>query len=329
MFFRRPQYICGRFFVKLFGVILIKYKGKFLGPFYCILAAVVWGLSFVAQSEGAGIGTFTFNALRMLLGGIVLLPFAIFSLVKGSKNDSAEEKNKNSIKNVLIGGACCAIPFFLGCNLQQHAFFLDLGPGKVGFITALYMVLVPIAGIFMKQKLRFNIWVGVVLGVVGLYLLSVPAGGFSIGSGEMIAICGAFAFAAHILVIDHFCQKVNNVALSCAQYIIAGIVSSIFMFIFEEPSIEAIKGVGVEIAYAGIMSCAVAFTAQIFGQKYTEPAIASILLCLESVFAVLFGWLLLHEQLSSRELIGCAIMFVAILLTQIPADIFKLKRKEK
>ncbi len=311
------------------GVIIIKNKGKFLGPFYCILAAVVWGLSFVAQSEGASIGTFTFNAMRMLLGGTVLIPFAVISVIKGAKSDSPEEKSKNSLKNVLIGSACCAVPFFIGCNLQQQAFFLDLGPGKVGFITALYMVLVPIAGIFMKQKLRLNIWTGVVLGVVGLYLLSVPAGGFSIGSGEIIAIFGAFAFAAHILVIDHFCNKVNNIALSCAQYLIAGIVSAFCMFIFEEPSFDAIKGAGVEIAYAGIMSCAVAFTAQIFGQKYTQPAIASILLCLESVFAVLFGWLILHEQLSSRELIGCAIMFTAIILTQLPADLFKLKRKEK
>lgn len=267
--------------------------------------------------------------MRMLLGGIVLLPFAAFSIIKGNKNSSEEEKGKNSIKNIIISGACCAIPFFLGCNLQQHAFFLNLGPGKVGFITALYMVLVPIAGLFMKQKLHFNIWLGVFMGVGGLYLLSVPAGGFSIGSGELIAICGAFAFAAHILVIDHFCKKVNNVALSCAQYLIAGIASSILMFIFEEPSFEAIKGAGVEIAYAGIMSCAVAFTAQIFGQKYTEPAIASILLCLESVFAVLFGWLFLHEQLSSRELIGCAVMFTAIILTQLPGEWFKLKRKEK
>lgn len=266
----------------------------------------------------------------MLLGGIVLIPFAIISVINDNKKISESEKKKIPVKDILFGSACCAIPFFLGCNLQQHAFFLNLGPGKVGFITALYMVLVPIAGIFLKQKLRFNIWIGVVLGVVGLYMLSVPAGKFSIGSGELIAICGAFAFAAHILVIDHFCKKVNNIALSCTQYLIAGIASSICMFIFEEPSFEAIKSAGVEIAYAGVMSCGVAFTAQIFGQKYSNPTVASILLCLESVFAVIFGWLILNDKLGSREAIGCIIMFIAIMLTQIPTEVFlKIGKKKK
>lgn len=191
------------------------------------------------------------------------------------------------------------------------------------------MVLVPIAGIFMKQKLRLNIWLGVGLGVVGLYLLSVPAGGFSIGSGELIAIGGAFAFAAHILVIDHFCKKVNNIALSCAQFFVAGTLSIICMLIFEEPNFEAIKGAGMEIAYAGIMSCGVAFTAQIFGQKYSNPTVASILLCLESVFAVIFGLLILNDKLDSRETIGCVIMFTAIILTQIPAEVFAKIFKKK
>lgn len=314
----------------VFGVIHIK-KEKILGPFFCLLAAIVWGLSFVAQSEGAQIGTFTFNALRMLLGGTVLIPFAFISVLNDKKRLPDTEEKKIPVKKILIGSLCCAIPFFIGCNLQQHAFFLGLEAGKVGFITALYMVLVPIAGIFLKKKLRFNIWIGVVLGVIGLYIISVPAGGFSVGSGELITICGAFAFAAHILVIDHFCNKVNNVALSCVQYLIAGAVSAIFMFVFEDPNIEAIKGAGIEIAYAGIMSCGVAFTAQIFGQKYSDPTVAALLLCLESVFAVLFGWILLKQALTSRELIGCVIMFIAILFTQIPTEIFlkPFKRKAK
>ncbi len=305
-------------------------KSKVLGPFYCLLAAVVWGLSFVAQSEGAQIGTFTFNGIRTLLGGIVLVPLVILSFVKekAEKEKVTGEKVRFPFKDVLIGGLCCGIPLFMGGNFQQHAFYLDLGPGKVGFITALYMLLVPVAGIFLKQKVRFNIWIGVVLGVAGLYLLSVPAEGFgSIGKGEIIAICGAVAFAAHILVIDRFCQKVNNIALSCAQFFVAGTLSLICMFIFEEPNLAAITGAAPEIAYAGIMSCGVAFTAQIFGQKYSNPAVASVLLCLESVFAVLFGWLLLKDVLTGREYIGCAIMFVAVLLTQIPAEVFTKKKK--
>ncbi len=308
-------------------MVKIKNKGKFLGPFYCILAAVVWGLSFVAQSEGADIGTFTFNGIRTLIGGIVLVPLVFIEHISENKKLPSEEKKKFAFKDVLIGGICCGIPLFLGGNLQQHAFYLDLGPGKVGFITALYMVLVPVAGIFMRRKLHFNIWLGVGLGVVGLYLLSVPSGGFTIGKGEIIAICGAFAFAAHILVIDYFCKKVNNIALSCCQFFVAGILSIICMFIFEEPNVTDIMGAAVPILYAGVMSCGVAFTVQIFGQKYSDPTVASILLCLESVFAVLFGLIFLNDKLNTRETIGCVIMFTAILLTQIPAEKFSLKKK--
>ncbi len=257
----------------------------------------------------------------------MLIPLVAISFINENKKLPSEEKKKFPLKDVIIGGICCGIPLFLGGNLQQHAFYLDLGPGKVGFITALYMVLVPVAGIFMKRKLRFNIWLGVALGVAGLYLLSVPAGGFSIGKGEIIAICGAFAFAAHILVIDYFCQKVNNIALSCAQFFVAGTLSIICMFIFEEPHIGDIMNASVPILYAGVMSCGVAFTAQIFGQKYSDPTVASILLCLESVFAVIFGLLFLDDKLNSRETIGCVIMFIAILFTQIPTEKFLLKRK--
>lgn len=307
------------------GVIFIK-NSRFLGPFYCILAAVIWGLAFVAQSEGADVGTFTFNGIRTIIGAIVLIPLVVVEFHNENKKFSASEKKKFPLKDVLIGGVCCGIPLFLGGNLQQHAFYLDLGPGKVGFITALYMVLVPLAGLFMRRKLKINIWLGVLLGITGLYLLSVPAGGFSIGKGEIIAIGGAVAFAAHILVIDYFCRRVNNIALSCSQFFVAGILSIICMFIFEEPKISDIMDAAVPILYAGIMSSGVAFTAQIFGQKYTDPTVASILLCLESVFAVIFGFIILDDKLNSREAIGCAVMFIAIILTQIPTEKFKLKK---
>ena len=256
----------------------------------------------------------------------MLIPLVALSVKKENSHLPAEEKKKFPIKDVIIGGVYCGIPLFIGGNLQQHAFnYIEVG--KVGFITALYMVLVPVIGIFLKQKAKFNIWIGVALGVVGLYFLSIPKGNFAIGKGELITVLCSFAFAAHILVIDHFCKKVNNIALSCAQFFVAGTVSVICMFIFEEPKLDEIMGAAVPILYAGVMSCGVAFTAQIFGQKYTEPAVASLLLCLESVFAVLFGWLLLKEQLSSRELFGCAVMFIAIVFTQMPSEKFVLKRK--
>ena len=312
----------------VFGVIHITKKNKFLGPLYCILAAVIWGLSFVAQNEGKGIGTFTFNGIRTLLGGVVLLPVAALSLKKDNSKLFEGEKKKIPFKDIAIGGLCCGIPLFIGGNLQQHAFnFIDVG--KVGFITALYMVLVPVFGIFLKQKAKLNVWFGVICGVFGLYFLSIPKGNFSIGKGELITVLCAVAFAVHILVIDHFCKTVNNVALSCAQFFVAGTLSIICMFIFEEPEINEILGSAVPILYAGIMSCGVAFTLQIFGQKYAEPAVASLLLCLESVFSVSVGWLILNQKLSSREALGCVIMFIAIVLTQVPTESFKLKKKTK
>ncbi len=282
----------------------------------------------MAQSEGASIGTFTFNGLRTLLGGIVLVPLVILSFKSENKKLPEGEKKKFPFKDVLIGGVCCGIPLFIGGNLQQHAFnYIDVG--KVGFITALYMVLVPVIGIFLKQKARFNIWIGVAFGVIGLYFLSIPKGDFSIGKGELITICCSVAFAAHILVIDHFCKKVNNIALSCVQFFVAGTLSVICMFIFEEPKLSEISGAWLPLVYAGVMSCGVAFTAQIFGQKYAEPAVASLLLCLESVFAVLFGWLLLDQMLSQRELFGCLIMFIAIVFTQVPTEVFLKPFKKK
>lgn len=301
-------------------------KGRFMGPLFCISAALIWGLSFVFQSEGSGmVESFTFNGIRTFLGGIVLIPVVAFTFFKQNKKLAKEERKKFPIKKVFIGGLCCGIPLFIGGNLQQEAFrYLDAG--KVGFITALYMLLVPIFGLFLKQKAKLNVWIGIGFGVFGLFLLSVEKGDFSLGKGEIITILGAVGFAAQIIEIDRFCRKVDCVALSCMQFLIAGVLSIICMFIFETPSITAIKGAGMQILYAGIMSCSCAFTFQVIGQKYSEPAAASILLCLESVFSVIFGWIILDQALNTRELTGCAIMFVGIILTQLPAEIFTKKK---
>ena len=191
------------------------------------------------------------------------------------------------------------------------------------------MVIVPLFGIFLKRKLKINIWAGVALGVAGLYFLSIKPGDFSIGKGEFVTILCSIAFAAHILVIDHFCSKVDNIALSCAQFLVAGTLSVICMFIFEEPKMNEIMSAWLPLAYAGIGSCGIAFTAQIFGQKYTNPTVASVLLCLESVFSVIFGWLLLGQKLDSRGFLGCGIMFVAVILTQLPQEWFDFKNKTK
>lgn len=300
---------------------------RFIGPFYCISAALIWGLSFVAQKTGAHIGTFTFNTFRLIIGGIVLIPVLLFNFNKQNKNLPIEEKKKFDFKGMIVGGSCCGLALFFGSNLQQHAFTFDIAAGKVGFITALYMILVPLFGLFFKKFPKINVWLGVAFGLVGLYFLCLPEGDFSIGSGEKYALLCAFCFAAHILVCDHFCTKVDGIALSCGQYLFAGIISLACMLIFEgKPDMNEILGSAVPILYAGIGSCSLAFTFQIFGQRYTEPAVASVLLCLESVFSVIFGWIILHDELGKRAFIGCCIMFVGVILTQIE---FKKRKSNK
>ncbi len=294
-------------------------KSKFIGPLYCISAAIIWGLSFVAQKQGAHIGTFTFNGIRLVIGGIALLPVLVFNRVRAGKKVQTDEKPKSDIKGVIIGSVCCGTALVLGSNLQQHAFSFDIPAGKVGFITALYMILVPVLGLFLKKIPKINVWISCVIGIVGLYFLCLPGGGqFTIGKGETFALICAFCFAAHILIVDHFCTKVDGIALSCFQYLFAGIISIICMFIFEgKPAMSDLIDSAVPLLYAGIGSCSLAFTFQIYGQRYTEPAVASILLCLESVFSVIFGWLIINDVLNKRSVIGCCIMFTGVILSQI------------
>ncbi len=301
-------------------------KSKFIGPLYCISAAVIWGLSFVAQKQGAHIGTFTFNGIRLIIGGIALLPVLAFNRVRAGKKVQTDEKTKSDIKGVIIGSICCGTALVLGSNLQQHAFSFDIPAGKVGFITALYMILVPVLGLFLKKIPKINVWISCAIGIVGLYFLCLPGGGrFTIGKGETFALICAFCFAAHILIVDHFCTKVDGIALSCFQYLFAGIISVICMFIFEgKPAMSDLIDSAVPLLYAGIGSCSLAFTFQIYGQRYTEPAVASILLCLESVFSVIFGWLIINDVLNKRSIIGCCIMFAGVILSQIE---FKSKKE--
>lgn len=298
------------------GLIIIKEK-KTRGPVFCILAAVIWGLSFVAQKSGASLGTFTFNGLRTVLGGLVLLPFV--PLFHSAQNKKAKPGNKTgfNFKNTAFCGTVCGIVLFVASNLQQHAFNFDITAGKVGFITALYMILVPLAGLFSGRKIRLNVWIALALGITGLYFLCIKKGDFTIGRGEIFSILCAVMFAAHILTVDRFCNEVEPVALSCTQFLVAGIISVICMFIFEKPDFEAVLAHLPELLYAGIASTGIAFTLQVFGQKYTEPAVASLLMCLESVFSAIFGKIILHDVMGARAVIGCVIMFAGVILSQL------------
>lgn len=279
-------------------------------------AAIIWGLSFVVQSSGMRyIGGFTLTGLRMILATLVLLPIIAFRRSADKKRGTVKKYNKKTCAAAII---IVGVIITMGVNLQQFAFaYIEVG--KVGFITAFYMLLVPIFGLFMKKRPPFTVWIAVLLGLGGLFLINGGADfAPSFGKGEILTFAGAIAFALHIVAIDYFADKIDAYVLSAGQFFVCGVISCILMFIFEEPNVEAIKQAAVPILYTGILSSGVAFTFQVLGQKYTEPTLASMLLCTESVFSVLFAFLILHQKLTTFEYIGCGIMFAAIILAQVP-----------
>lgn len=293
-----------------------------------LLAAVIWGIAFVAQSVGMDyVGGFTFNAVRSLIGSAVLVPLI---LVLGQKNSdssataetASSHPSTNTVSNVqkrkdlIIGGISCGICLCLASNFQQFGIKYTT-VGKAGFITACYIVIVPIIGLFLGKKCSKFIWAAVVMALIGLYLLCITDG-FSIGKGDLLVLVCAFLFSIHILVIDHFSPKVDGVKLSCIQFLTCGILSGIPALLFEHPEFSAIRKAWMPILYAGVMSCGVAYTLQIIGQKNMNPTVASLILSLESCISVLAGWVLLGQQLSTKEIFGCVIMFAAIILAQLP-----------
>lgn len=292
-------------------------KQTIKSSFLLFLAAVIWGVAFVAQSAGMEyMGPLTFNASRFLIGGIVLLPFVFVQERKTLQDLETKEERRRHYKVTLIGGLCCGVAICIASTLQQFG-ILSTSVGKAGFITALYIVLVPIFGLFLKRKPSKMVWLCAVLAVVGLYLLCVNET-LTLNFGDILVFCCALVFTVHIMVIDYFSPKANGVTLSCIQFLFSGVVSLILAFIFETPQISAIVSGIVPVLYAGVMSCGVAYTLQIIGQKHVEPAIASLILSLESVVSVLAGWLILHEVLSGKEMLGSLLMFLAVIMVQLP-----------
>ena len=285
------------------------------------LAAFIWGVAFVAQSVGMDyVGPFTFNGSRFLIGGVVLTPFAIVRKRKYEKSEAflnmpVKEQRKQQ-KTTLIGGLCCGIALCIASSFQQ-AGMQYTSVGKAGFITALYIVLVPVVGIFMKKKVAPVVWCGVILAAIGCYFLCITES-FSINYGDLLVFACAVCFTFHILIIDYFAPKADGVALSCIQFWFSGLVCMIIALLREAPEITAILQAAIPILYAGVMSCGVAYTLQIIGQKNMKPAIASLILSLESVISVLAGWVLLQEVLTKRQLWGCILVFAAVILAQIP-----------
>jgi drug/metabolite transporter (DMT)-like permease len=283
-----------------------------------ILAAFIWGTAFVAQDLCAdSIGAFAFNATRYFIAVLALLVVILISdkLKKNKPTLTAQEK-KAANKQLWLGGLCCGAALAIASNFQQAGLVAGTDAGKAGFITALYVVLVPVFGLFFKRKVSLPTWIAVVLSVVALYLLCIK-GDFSLAPGDLLVLVCAVCFAIHILVIDHFTAYCDGVKLSCLQFLFAGIISTICMFIFEDVDFAAILSCALPLLYVGIFSCGVGYTLQILAQKDSNPTVVTILLSLESVFAVIAGAIILKQQMTVREYIGCAIMFAAVILAQI------------
>lgn len=282
-----------------------------------LLTAAIWGVAFVAQSVGMDyVGAFTFNSVRCLIGAVVLLPVIWFLNRQNSPAEQTEQEKTAGRKTLFIGGAACGTALFLASNFQQFGIKYTT-VGKAGFITACYIVIVPILGLFLKRKCSSYIWTAVIMALIGLYLLCITDG-FSIGKGDLLVLICAFLFSFHILIIDHFSPRVDCVKMSCIQFLVAGILSGILAMIFENPDFTSIAAAWIPLLYAGVMSCGVAYTLQIVGQKGMNPTVASLILSLESCISVLAGWIILGQSLSMREIIGCIIMFAAIILAQLP-----------
>ena len=287
-----------------------------------LLTATIWGLSFVAQSVGMDhVGPFTFTASRMALGTLVLLPWVFLARRRLSRNrpDTYAGRTSPAYRNrLLLGGFLCGLCLFAGESLQQFGLVHDTEVGKAGFITALYIVIVPILGFFLGKRVSKLVLVAVALSLVGLWYLCVPPEGFSIELGDFFIFLCAFVFSLHILVISHFVTRVDGVELAVTQFAFGSVIAGLMMFLFETPTVEGLRGALVPILWAGIMSNGLAYTLQIVGQRGMNDTVASLIMSLESVVSVLAGWAILGEVLSGRELLGCALMAGAVVLAQLP-----------
>lgn len=303
-----------------------KSQTSFKGVIILLLTALIWGISFVSQSVGMeSVDAFTFMGIRTVMGATVLVPFILVRdkiSAKSMTHEQLEERKKQNKKTIkygmILGIFLCA-----ATNVQQFAFYYSTA-GKIAFITAMYMFFVPIVGLFFRKRIPAITWGCIVLGFLGLYFLSFSKGaGFGdLNKGDILAFICALFFCCQILLIEKFAQECDGVKLSCVQFYTAGIITVVLMFIFEKPQWSSIKSAAVPLLYSGIMSCGVAYTLQVVGQKYCEATIASLIMCMESVFAVLASAILIHETLSGREIAGCVIMFTAILISQL-SDIIK------
>ena len=280
-----------------------------------ILASIIWGCAFVAQNVGMNyIGPWTFSTIRFLIAGFSLL--AIIPILDKKRTHVIRPKTKEEKMKLLLGSVLCGLALSIGSIVQQIA-MLTVPVAKAGFLTTLYVLFVPMITLLFGKKIPLKVWIGIAMALFGLYLLSM-AGNLAIGIGEILLILAAFLFAIHIIIIGHFSTRVDPVRLSCRQLLIGGFATVIPMIVIEKPTIGSILAAYIPLLYTGIFSSCVAYTLQIFAQKEANPTIAGMLLSLESVFAALAGYLILHQVLNTRELIGCVVIFIAIVIAQLP-----------
>ncbi len=301
-------------------------KKQFVASLLLTLAAFIWGSAFVAQSEALDIlGQFTFLASRSFLGVLTLVPVSVFLYKKGQKSGAGEHNEYKSFfsKDLLLGGALCGIVLFAASALQQVG-IISSGVGKSGFLTTLYILAVPILGLFLKRRVKPFMWVCIALGVAGMYFLCVSEAS-ALNFGDLMLILCAVCFGVHIMVIDHFVKKVDGVRLSLVQFFVVGVLSLVTALIFEEIDFTLIKAAFFSIFYAGVMSSGIAYTLQIVSQKNLSPTVASLLMSLEAVFAALSG-AVFGERLTGNEIFGCVLVFAAIILAQLPIENIKLKK---
>lgn len=287
-------------------------KNKLSGTLALLFATVIWGSAFIAQSVGMDhIGPMTFQASRCGLGALFLIPI-IFLFEKDKKRHFKNWADAKLWKT----GFFCGTALFVAAGLQQVG-LVYTSAGKAGFITAMYIVLVPILGLFLKRKPPVSAWISVVVAVAGLYLLSC-VGASEINLGDILMLGGALGFAVQITLVDELAGDLDGLRLNCIQAFVCSVFSAVVMFLTETPTISGIVSAAIPIGYAGICSMGIAYSLQIIGQKHLEPTPASLIMSLESVFAALCGWLLLHERMSPAELCGCALVFCAVIISQLP-----------
>ena len=297
------------------GGILLKLRNSLL----LLLTATIWGVAFVAQSVGMDyVGPFTFLFSRSLIGGIVLLP-VVAVLHKNGPGHASEtpEEKRNARKILFIGGVCCGAVLCVS-DLTQQIGLLHTTVGKSGFLTACYILIVPLINLFFfRRRCSRLLWGAIVLALVGMYFLCLTDG-FSINIGDLLTLLCAVLFSVHILAIDYFSPRADGVKMSCIQFFVCAAIAGVGMLLFEQPSLDAILAAWKPILYAGALSSGVGYTLQIIGQKGMNPTVASLIMSMESVISLIAGWLILGQAMSARELFGCALMFAAIILAQLP-----------